>query len=717
MNEVLCTHKPTYMNDQKEELKEILIERDISWLYFNERVLQEATDKRLPLYERIKFLAIFSSNLDEFYRVRVASQRSLGQLRRKTRKEIDIKPKRTLKQIKKIVQEQQEIFGRIYRKEILPELSAHGIHIINENQLNNDQRKFAKAFFNEKIRTILNTIEINPGEKPFLKNKALYLLVTFADNEDRLMLVEIPTDIAPRFIHLPSTDKSEYSIIFLDDIIRLHLKSIFKDGIIENVFAIKISRDAEIYIEDEFEGDLVEKITQGLSERKIGLPTRFLYDSNIPSELLYRIKNLFQLSKYDLVPGARYHNFNDFFGFPNPTGDKQLEAEPMVNLPHSTLEYSKDYISQLQEGDRVLHFPYQKFDYVTRFIRQCAEDVAVTSIKMTLYRAANPSAVAKALLYARECGKAVFVFIELKARFDEESNMYWGEKLEAAGAHVSYSFPGIKVHSKLLLVERMEEDERKFYAYLGTGNFNEKTALVYCDHALLTGDQRLTKEVNQVFDLLEKKIIVPRTKHLLISPFNLRDAFSALIDNEIANAKAGKEASMVLKMNSLEDDKMIAKIHEAVQAGVRVNLIVRGICRYAPDIDRLKDNQYVLIRSILDRYLEHARVYLFHNGGKERMYLASADFMKRNLDRRIEVAFPIYDGRVFNSVKRMLQLQLADNVKARIIDQKMDNRFIRNDRATVRSQQAFYTHLKSKISPTQDAKMEHVRLHSDWTGI
>jgi polyphosphate kinase len=443
-----------------------------------------------------------------------------------------------------------------------------------------------------------------------------------------------------------------------------------------------------LYLGDEFNGDLIEKLKANLAKRQTGLPTRFLYDSNMPVPILQRLKTIFNLSKYDMVPGARYHNFTDFFGFPDPSNNPKLHDVKMPPKKHKELEKVPSILNAIKEKDYILHFPYQSYSYVPKMIWEAAEDPKVEEIHITLYRVANKSEVTTALLHALSNGKKVDVFIEAKARFDESSNLYWGEQLQEAGASVRYSFPGIKVHTKLLLIRRRERRKLKNYAYIGTGNFNEKTAKLYCDHALLTADTRLADEVIQVFELLNRKIIIPKTKHLMISPFSTRSGFEKLVKKEIANAKKGKEAYMILKMNSLEDRGMIEKLYEASCAGVKMKLIIRGMCCLVPGIKDLSENIEVV--SIIDRFLEHARVYIFGNDGKEKMYMASADWMTRNLDRRVEVVFPIYDPAVFEELRKLIDLQLADNRKARIINADQDNQYVPKKGRKIRSQEAIY---------------------------
>ncbi len=653
--------------------KPVFIERDISWLSFNERVLQEAKDKSVPLYERIKFLAIYSSNLDEFFRVRVASIRSFGKLKKKTRHEMALKPNRLLKRIRSIVDQQQSEFGRIFKEEIKPGLASHGIHLVDNRQYTPEQKVFARQYFKEKIQPGLNHVYLQKDEVPFLENKSLYHIVVF-ENEDKMACVEITKH--NRFVVFPQEDGQNF-ITFLDDIMRVGIQEFFNDEKVTGTFAVKMSRDAEMYIDDEYAGDLLDKIKNGLKERDIGLPTRFLYDASMPDAVFRKIKNLFGLSKNDVIPGARYHNFNDFFGFPDPSGNANLHYEPYPALPHPELEGRKNMLGLISEKDFLVHYPYQKFDYTTQLIHEAANDPQVEFMKVTLYRVASKSAVAEGLLSALQNGKKVVAFIEAKARFDEESNLLWGNRLSEAGAMVRYSFPGIKVHTKLLLIGRREGGEIKHYTYIATGNFNEKTALIYSDFALMTADSRISDEVAQVFEMLEGRVILPKAKNVLVAPHTLRKGFEKLIDKEIENAKNGKDAWMILKLNSLEDEEMMNKLIEASQAGVKVKMIVRGICCLMPGVEGMTDN--IEIVSIVDRFLEHARVYIFCAGGKEKIYLASADWMKRNLSRRVEVAFPIFDQKIKDTIRHVIDLQLTDNVKARVVDIGGSNKFVKGE--------------------------------------
>lgn len=669
--------------------------RDISWLSFNHRVLQEAQDPRVPLYERIKFLAIYSSNLDEFFRVRVSALRQFQKIDKKERKSIlEVKPKKELREIKKIVHQQQVEFGILFRSKIIPALRERGIFLLNDHHLfNSEQKRFARDYFQENILPHLQYQRIDHTyDVPFLQNRSLYFVVCLAQS-DELGLVNIPSEVLPRFVTLPGS-AGEFQVTFLDEIMRANLEVLFPEGVLA-AYSIKISRDAELYIDDEYSGDLREKIKASLAERSIGAPTRLLYDSAMNIELTSRLKELFQLKKNDLFPGGRYHNFSDFFAFPAPTDAADLYDEPMPPLPHPILERAESLFQALDQGEQLLHFPYQKYDYIPRWIEEAATDPAVEEIKITLYRVAKNSSVAQALLKAQENGKRVTVFVEVKARFDEASNLHWGETLQAAGAKVIYSRPGIKVHSKIMLITRQEPNGLRHYAYLGTGNFNEKTATLYTDHALLSSDERLSLEVADVFRFLEEQPVLGSFQHLMVSPVNSRRKFEACIEREIQHAKAGRTAWMMLKMNSLEDTAMIDKLYEASQAGVQIQLIIRGICCLVPGVPGLSDNIEAI--SIIDRFLEHARIYYFANGGQEELYLASADWMTRNLDRRVEVVFPVYTPSHKQELVKILHTQWADNVKARVLNSSLNNsrKVVEAGEVTLRAQKEIYLALRT----------------------
>ena len=661
--------------------------RDLSWLSFNYRVLQESKDPRVPLYERIKFLAIYSSNLDEFFRVRVAGIRSLINISKSAQKELEFDPSSLLKKISKEINKQQKEYGQIFREQIIPELRTNNVCLIDEDKTTEKQKAYISKYFNERIIPQIQPILLVKNKiVPFLRNRRLYLAVILKPKStpngkakpkttrNRYAIVEIPSNHLPRFVELPSEDEKNY-IIFLDDIIRYHLKAIFLGYDIIGAYSIKLTRDAELYIDDEFSGNLLEKIEKSLLKRNTGAPSRFLYDEKIPKIFLKLLKETFYIQNDDLVPGAKYHNFSDFFKFPSPSGNN-LFNEPLPPLRHSQLDKYRYLFDAIDKRDFLVHFPYQTYDYVLQFLDQAADDPDVTSIYVTQYRVAKGSEVVSALVKAARRGKKVMVFVELKARFDEESNIHWAEEMKSQGINVLYSFPGLKVHSKLALVKRTEGKRDKYYCYMATGNFNEKTAQLYSDTGLFTADSRLTKEVKMVFNHLRDTKIKPKFKHLLVAQFNMRKDFVKLIDNEIEFAKKGKSAKIILKMNSLEDKKMISKLYEASNAGVKIDLIIRGICCLIPGMVGLSKNIKVI--SIVDRYLEHSRIFIFNNNGHPKIYTGSADWMRRNLTRRIEVVFPIYDRNLKKEILDIIKLQLDDNVKARIIDRYDKNNYRKN---------------------------------------
>jgi len=685
----------------------IFFDRELSWLSFNHRVLQEAIDPSVPLYERIKFLAIFSSNLDEFFRVRVASLRSLLNLKEKSRETLPFQPRILLKKIKEIVNNQQEEFGRIYRDNIIPKLAEENIFLVDRDNLDETQKQYVKNFFLDQVIPFVQPTLLDKNKiSTFLHNRAIYLAVRVKSKKKpnsttrsrvqrfKYAIVEIPSDKLGRFITLPSENEKHF-VIFLDDIIRLNLTMLLPGYQIESHYTVKLTRDAELYIDDEFTGDLLTKIKKGLSKRKIGVPSRFLYDKEMPTDFLKFLRDTLQLNNDDLIPGGKYHNFNDFFSFPK-FNKPHLEFEPMPPQICKDLDGVVSIFEVMSNKDILLSFPYQSYGYVLKFLEEAADDVNVKSIKITLYRVADDSMVIRSLVKAAENGKHVTVFIEVKARFDEETNFASADTLEKAGVKVYFSFPGLKVHSKLCLIERTEKGKSIFYSYLSTGNFNEKTARIYTDYGLFTASQELGKEVNKVFNYLERKSEKEKFKHLLVAPFNLRKKLIELIDNEIKNIQEGKPAGITLKLNSLEDRKMIKKLCEASNAGVKVKLIIRGICCLAPCGKNLTDpdSDGIEVISIVDRFLEHTRVYVFHNNGDPKYFLASADWMKRNLSRRIEVAFPVYDKNIQKLLQRTIEIQWNDNVKARVLDkdQKNDHRGNKSEK-NIRSQYEIYNYL------------------------
>lgn len=670
--------------------------RDLNWLSFNERVLQEAADKINPLYERLKFLAIFSSNLDEYFRVRVSQLRQMKRVKKSIRKKLALRPSKITKQIIEEVKEQQNRFGNIYHEEILPELAEAGIHIIDADKFNDAHKKFVASFFNNKVEQYLNPIklDLSTDNELFLENSTLYFLVTFEDKES-LGIVNIPVKECGRFVMM-GNEKNVHHITYLDEIIRHEAYKVFPKEQINGIYEIKLSRDAELYIDDIYEGVLAEKIYDSLKQRTDGQPTRLLYDASMPKSIQKKIRKLLKLGKIDMMPGGKYHNFKDFFSFPDPTNNSELHYEELPPIKHHVLENSDDYFKVIAKKDQAVHFPYMSFDYVENFVEQAATDPDVIDIKISLYRVADESKLTSSLLKALENGKNVVVFVEAKARFDEENNIVWGRKFEEKGAKVIYSYPKVKVHSKIMYAKRKEGDKERRYAYIGTGNFNSTTSKIYCDHAIFTANEKITKELSRLFKVLEGELIIPREKNLLISPFSTRQVFMKLIYNEIENARAGKKAAITAKMNSLEDEEMIELLYRASESGVQIRLLIRGFTCLIPGIKGMSEN--ISITSVVDRFLEHGRIYIFENGGEELMFYGSADWMNRNLDRRIEVISPILDPDIQQEFKDILNIQLKDNVKARIQDSEESNCYVdrKKGEKKIRSQYVIYDYLKEK---------------------
>ncbi len=684
-----------------------LIHRDISWLSFNYRVLQEAKDPAVPLLERLKFLAIYSSNLDEFFRIRVAGIRKLKKVGKKTKAQLDFDPSTLLKEIHKIVNHQQEEFAATFEQQIVPELRKHHIFLLRRLDLNERQKEFVENYFhNNLLPFVMPVLLVKRRIRPFLANANLYLAVHLRQKKKPLSdseyaLVKIPSDQLPRFIKLPSTGDRQ-DVIMLDDIVRNSISWLFPGYEIQDTYSIKLTRDAELYIDDEYSGDLVQKIKSSLQKRQVGPASRFVYDREMPGHLLDYLQDTFDLGKNDILPEGRYHNNFDFFKFPD-FGMSHLKYKPLPPLPHTHLHNAEDPFEIIRGKDQMLHFPYHSYQSVVNFFEKAAEDPNVTHIKVIQYRVARHSKILEALMHAVQRGKQVSAFVEIKARFDEAANLEWGERLERAGVRVHYSFPGVKVHSKLALVRRVENGKPQLYTYLGTGNFHEETAKIYTDLGLFTADPRLTVEVSNVFSFLEN-IKPPKEEfeHLLVGKFNLRPALYRLIDHEIEAAKRKKPSGMTLKINSLEDKAIIAKLYEASKAGVKIKLIVRGICCLVPGLKGVSEN--IEIISIVDRFLEHARIFVFHNGGKERIFLSSADWMERNLSYRIETTFPVYDPDLKQEIMDLLDLQLNDNVKARIIDRYDQNEYRRvSTDIPVRTQLETYFYYKRMVDAAQEA--------------
>ena len=672
--------------------------RDISWLRFNYRVLQEAMNPEVPLFERIKFLAIYSANLDEFYSIRVANARNLVKLGKKTIKALDFEPKVLLKQIKNIVAGHHKLFSKTLNNEIIPELKRNGIFLLKPDELSELQRAYVDNYFHTQLISFVQPVLLNRNlVKPFLNDAELYLALHLHEKNRRLVentyaIVKIPSDYFPRFIDLPN-ELDRHNLILLDDVVRHALPYLFPGFDILGSYSIKITRDAELYIDDEYTGDLLEKIRKSLIKRNVGPASRFVYDRSMPEHMLTYLVSLFEIEQEDLIQEGKIHNNFDFFKFPNFDMD-QLSYKKLEQIEYSALLHG-NLFDAIRERDHLIYPPFHSYEPVIRFFEEAAHDPDVTHIKITQYRVARQSRIMNALMEAVKNGKSVSAFIEVKARFDEEANIKWGEKLEAAGVKVQYSFPGLKVHSKMGMIRRMENGSPMLYSYMSTGNFHELTAKTYCDFGFFTADPNLTTEVAKVFSFLET-VDVPDNlfEHLLVGQFNLRKNLNHYIDQEIRNAKKGKKAEILLKMNSLEDDQMIQKLYEADQAGVKVKLIIRGINCLIPGVENTSDHTEGI--SIVDRYLEHARVFVFHNNGDEIVLISSADWMVRNLSYRIETAFHVYDKHIKKTILDILDIQWSDNIKARRLDGVSDSVIRKNDKPPCRSQEEIYKYLREK---------------------
>ena len=674
------------------------LNREISWLYFNERVLQEAADESVPLIERIKFLSIFSSNLEEFYRVRVATMTRLSNLNDKAKELLGFNPKKVLNEIKNIVVKQERKFEQLFQATLINELAQNRIFILNDTQLNVVRGEFVREHFRDKILSNLVPIMVDL-DKPFpeLKDRYLYFFVRLkkkTGKKDQFALIELPTDL-PRFLVLPETNGLKF-IILAEDIIKYCLDDIFYIFSYDEMdaFSIQLTRDAELDIDKNVSDKFIEELKTSLDKRKKGKPMRLLYDTEMPFDMLSILVAKMKIEAESLIPGNRYHRFGDFIKFPN-VGDKSLEYPANVPLKVAGLHRTQSIFNKLATRDYLINLPYQSYDYIILFLREAAIDPKVTAINITLYRLAENSRVINALINAAKNGKKVNCLVELKARFDERANIFWTNRLEEEGVHVNYGLTDYKVHSKICLVTRIEKGIPVYYANLATGNFNEKTAKLYCDHSIFTSKKEITNDLIKLFAALNKKTVASGFKYLMVSPLESRTKFYGLIDREIKNAKAGKPAYLILKVNSLADEGIVEKLYDASNAGVKVKLIVRGICCLIPGVKEFSEN--ITVISIVDKFLEHARVFIFGNNGKEEMFLSSADLMSRNFEHRVEVGFPVLDAEVRQEIRDIIDFQLQDNVKARDITRLNNNKYHKNRiTAKVRAQVQTYNYLKNK---------------------
>ncbi len=635
----------------------------------------------------------------------VATVSRMARIGKQGKKLLGADPDKLLEKIQRVVIKQQAKFDIIY-KEILKELLREKVFIIHEKQLNREQAVFVKKYFREQVQPFLAPIMIDSApEFPYLRDKSIYLAVKLSrkakGKKSKYSLIEIPTDIVSRFLVLPSVDEKKY-IILLDDVIRFcfdEIFSIFQYEVIEG-FTIKMTRDAELDIESDISKSWIEKIEKGLKLRKKGAPVRLTYDERISPDLLSFILKKTKLNKEEyLIPGARYHNFKDFINFPK-VGRKELNYPEQPPIDHTELRNNKSLFKVIREKDILLSYPYHSFRPIVDLLREASIDPRVQSIKITLYRAAKNSSIVNALVNAIKNGKQVTAIVELQARFDEESNIHFANRLQEEGAQVIFGIPGLKVHSKVFLIARKEEGKTALYAHVGTGNFNEHTARIYTDHSLLTFNKKITREAEKLFMFYRDNYKTGNYKHLIVSPFNTRKKFIALINKEIENAKDQKEAWMLLKMNSLVDAEMISKLYEASNAGVKIKMIVRGVCSLVPGVKNQSSSIDVI--SIVDKFLEHSRIFIFCHGGNEKYFISSGDWMYRNLDFRSEVAVPVFDETIQAELKNYIRIQLLDNCKARILNKAQDNQFVQRTNGTlVRAQSDIYRMISGKWNPVK----------------
>ncbi len=682
--------------------EKLYIEKELSWLSFNERVLQEAVDKSNPLIERMRFLGIYSSNLDEFYKVRFAdlNRRILGSQGRTN----SGKWHYLLKQIQKKVLKIEQEFDIVYN-DLLLEMARNQIFLINERQLSSNQKVWLRQYFKRKLRRHIRPILIGHDANlaQFLKDDSTYLAVEIIQGTNiDCALLEIPSDKIPRFINLPSENiRRSKPIILLDNILRYCLDDIFKgcfDYDALNAYSIKMTRDAEYDLVTEMKTSLLDLMSFSLKQRMTSEPVRFVYQSDMPNPIVELLCSKLGISNYDsVIAGGRYHNFKDFMSFPN-VGKTKLVHKPLSRLRHSWFERFRNSFDAIREKDVLLYYPYQTFEHVLDLLLEASFDPNVLAIQINIYRVAKESRIIDSMICAAHNGKKVTVVVELKARFDEAANIHWSRYLTEAGVRVIFSDPGLKIHAKLFLISRREGEVIVHYAHIGTGNFNEKTACNYTDYSLLTADSSITKEVLRVFHFIENPCQPVTFHNLLVSPKNSRLKLYQLIDNEIANAEAKEQSGIMLKLNNLLDKGLVDRLYNASSAGVKIRLLVRGMCSLIPQLPGISDNIHVV--SIVDRYLEHDRVYVFTNKGEAQVYLSSADWMTRNIDYRIEVAVLLLDPTLKQHVLDILEILFSDTVKARYLDKNLSNKYVpRGNRRKIHAQLAIYKYIKALKQP------------------
>lgn len=681
--------------------------RDITWLAFNERVLQEAMDEKVPLHLRIRFLGIFSNNLDEFFRVRVAGLKRAMDFKEKVIAESFYQPpSKILQKINDIVMRQQQNFDKTWKK-ILAEMAEHHVYIKTAKNLSANQKEFVRKYFDEVVESNVIPILLHENTPmPYMRDKSLYLGVAMRKKDwqysSNYAIIEIPSRFVGRFVLLPSEDVEEKNVMLLEDVITFNLPHIFSyfgyDEFAANAF--KVTKDAELELDNDIRTNFAEKIEKGLKNRRKGKPTRFVFDKDMDKALLEMLIRKLNLTKKDsIIPGGKIHNFKHFMDFPDVFERYEKPVE-RTSFTHPAFENTERVTDVILKHDVLLTFPYHKYNPVIDLLREAAMDPDVKSIQITAYRLASSSKIINALIYAARNGKEVTVMLELQARFDEESNLEWKEMLEPEGITVLIGLPNKKVHAKLCVIKKRSHNKTIQYGFVSTGNFNEKTARIYGDHLLMTADRGIMADINKVFNVLKKPKedylpVLKTCKSLLVCPQFMREKILHHIDKEIEEAKAGRHAEMIVKANSVSDRFLIEKLYEAAQAGVVIRMIVRGI--YCA-VNQKEFKEKIKAISIVDEYLEHARVMYFYNKGAEDMYISSADWMTRNLDYRIEAAAKITDKNLKKELKDILDIQLKDNVKARILDKKLSNEYIDNDKEECRSQIETYRYLKAKTN-------------------
>lgn len=671
-----------------------IVNRELSWLSFNERVLQEALDEKVPLIERIRFLGIYSNNMDEFYRVRVANIRRMLSFRKPKMAGFNGNAEELYKEIRRVVLKQQEKFEFAYQ-EILSGLKLVGIVQLNEKTVTEIQKKELASYFHKELKHAIFPIMLNKKDAfPRLRDYAIYLAVkiNLKGSASRYSLIQVPS-VLPRFFTMKEDD-CQY-VLIQDDIIRLHLHEIFAIYNFTSIeaYTFKFTRDAELDLDDDLSLSFFEKVEKGIKQRKKGAPVRFVYDETMPKDLLeYLLKALGLSRGINTIPGGRYHNFKDFINYP-AFDLPALQYPKQAPCEHPLMENAHSLLDLIAQQDLFLYFPYQKFDYIVDLLREAAIDPNVKHIKINIYRVAKDSQIMNALLAAVFNGKEVTVIMELQARFDEENNLYWSNRLRENGAKVIHGAANLKVHSKMIQISRYKDKKEQLFSYVGTGNFNEKSAKIYTDFALLTSDKSISNEIKKVFGLLENNLDRMVFRHLIVSPINTRRKIYKLIDTEIVNAKMGKAAGIKIKLNNLTDLSLIEKLYEASAAGVKIEMIIRGICCLKTTIKGLSEN--ITVISIVDRYLEHARMLIFENAGDPLFYILSADFMERNIDYRIEVGVPIYCKTIQEDLSRVFDFQWKGSVKSRLITGDLKNVYRKTNLAPFHAQVETYKHYLS----------------------